>query len=106
MKRGDVFYADLGKRVGSEQGGVRPVLIIQNDLGNQHSPTIIGVPITSKMGKSRIPTHVLLNSSELPRWSILLFEQIVTLDKHRLGDKITHIPPEKWEKALKVSVGL
>ena len=88
MKRGDIFYADLSPVVGSEQGGVRPVLIIQNDTGNRHSPTVIAAAITSQTGKARLPTHIDLsaNTYGLPKDSVVLLEQIRTLDKKRLRE--------------------
>ncbi len=86
VKRGDIFYADLSPVVGSEQGGVRPVLIVQNDTGNRHSPTVIAAAITSQTGKARLPTHIELsaNTYGLPKESVVLLEQIRTLDKRRL----------------------
>ena len=88
VKRGDIFYADLSPVVGSEQGGVRPVLIVQNDTGNRHSPTVIAAAITSQTGKARLPTHISLAamSCGLPKDSVVLLEQIRTLDKRRLRE--------------------
>ena len=88
VKRGDIFYADLSPVVGSEQGGVRPVLIVQNDTGNRHSPTVIAAAITSQTGKARLPTHIELsaNTYGLPKESVVLLEQIRTLDKRRLRE--------------------
>ena len=112
IKRGDMFYADLSPVVGSEQGGVRPVLIIQNDVGNMHSPTVIAAAITSQKGKNKIPTHIELNSAEsgLKTDSIVLAEQIRTIDKCRLKEKIGHVNDEnimsKINNALGVSFGL
>lgn len=93
VKRGDVFYADLRPVIGSEQGGIRPVLIIQNDMGNKHSPTVICAAITSKMNKAKLPTHVELDSSkyEMVKDSVILLEQLRTIDKKRLKDKVCHL---------------
>jgi mRNA interferase MazF len=90
IKRGDVFYADLSPVVGSEQGGVRPVLVIQNDIGNKYSPTIIIAAITSQINKAKLPTHVEITGQEygLPKDSVILLEQIRTIDKKRLREKI------------------
>ncbi len=111
IKRGDVYYADLRPVVGSEQGGIRPVLIIQNDIGNRHSPTIICAAITSKMNKAKLPTHVELDSRryEMVKDSVVLLEQLRTIDKRRLKDKICHLDSEilcKVDKALKISLEL
>lgn len=112
VKRGDMFYADLSPVVGSEQGGVRPVLIIQNDTGNKYSPTVIAAAITSQMGKNRLPTHIELESEEfgLKSDSVVLAEQIRTIDKSRLKEKIGHINDSsvmnKINSALGVSFGL
>ncbi len=111
IKRGDVYYADLRPVVGSEQGGIRPVLIIQNDTGNRHSPTIICAAITSKMNKAKLPTHVELDSRkyEMVKDSVVLLEQLRTIDKRRLKDKICHLDSEilcKVDKALKISLEL
>ena len=91
IRRGDIFYADLRPVVGSEQGGVRPVLIIQNDVGNRHSPTVICAAITSKMNKAKLPTHIELNAAlyDMDKDSVVLLEQLRTIDKKRLKDKIT-----------------
>ena len=93
MKRGDIYYADLRPVVGSEQGGVRPVLIIQNDVGNRHSPTIICAAITSKMNKAKLPTHIELNAGkyDMVKDSVILLEQLRTIDKKRLKDKVCHL---------------
>ena len=93
IKRGDMFYADLSPVVGSEQGGIRPVLIIQNDTGNKYSPTVIAAAITSQMGKTKLPTHIEIGSQNngLKSDSIVLTEQIRTIDKSRLKEKIGHI---------------
>ena len=90
VKRGDVFYADLSPVVGSEQGGVRPVLVVQNDIGNKYSPTIIVAAITSQINKAKLPTHVEISAPEygLPRDSVVLMEQVRTIDKKRLREKI------------------
>ena len=112
IKRGDIFYADLRPVVGSEQGGVRPVLIIQNDVGNMHSPTVIAAAITSQRGKNKLPTHIEINSKEngLKSDSIVLTEQIRTIDKSRLKEKIGHVDDDKVmskiNNALGVSFGL
>ncbi len=112
VKRGDMFYADLSPVVGSEQGGIRPVLIIQNDVGNMHSPTVIAAAITSQRGKARLPTHIEINSTEngLKSDSIVLAEQIRTIDKSRLKEKIGHVDDakimSKINNALGVSFGL
>ncbi len=93
IRRGDIYSADLRPVVGSEQGGVRPVLIIQNDVGNRHSPTVICAAITSRMNKAKLPTHVELNrgSCDMIRDSVILLEQVRTIDKQRLKEKICHI---------------
>ena len=112
IKRGDMFYADLSPVVGSEQGGVRPVLIIQNDVGNKYSPTVIAAAITSQQNKNRLPTHIEIDSSScgLKSNSVVLTEQIRTIDKSRLKEKIGHINDEeiigKLNNALGVSFGL
>lgn len=111
IRRGDIFYADLRPVVGSEQGGVRPVLIIQNDAGNKHSPTVICAAITSKMNKAKLPTHVELDSRkcEIVRDSVVLMEQIRTIDKRRLKERVCHLDSwimEKVDLALKVSLNL
>lgn len=111
VKRGDIYYADLSPVVGSEQGGVRPVIIIQNDIGNKHSPTVIISAITSQIDKAKLPTHVEISSEEygLNKDSVVLLEQIRTLDKRRLKEKIGHMTNkdmDKVDKALKISVGL
>ena len=96
IKRGDIFYADLRPVVGSEQGGVRPVLIIQNDTGNKHSPTVICAAITSKMNKAKLPTHVEIDSKryDMIKDSVILLEQLRTIDKARLKDKVCHLDNE------------
>ena len=111
IRRGDVYYADLRPVIGSEQGGIRPVLIIQNDVGNRHSPTVICAAITSRMNKAKLPTHVELNrgSCDMIRDSVILLEQVRTIDKQRLKEKICHIDGELLQKvneALKISLEL
>ena len=111
MKRGDVYYADLRPVIGSEQGGIRPVLIIQNDVGNKHSPTIIVAAITSKMNKAKLPTHVEIAAGkyQIVKDSVILAEQIRTIDKNRLKEKIGHADEELMQrvnKALSVSFAL
>ena len=112
IKRGDMFYADLSPVVGSEQGGIRPVLIIQNDLGNKYSPTVIAAAITSQTGENKLPTHIEIDSEScgLKNNSVVLAEQIRTIDKSRLKEKIGHIDDEKIinqvNNALGVSFGL
>ena len=111
MRRGDIYYADLRPVVGSEQGGVRPVLIIQNDVGNRHSPTVICAAITSRMNKANLPTHIELNAGnyDMVKDSVILLEQLRTIDKKRLKDKICHLTPEQLalvNKALKISLDL
>ena len=108
--RGDLYYADLNPVVGSEQGGIRPVLVIQNDVGNKHSPTIIVAAITSKSGKAMLPTNCLLNADTgLDRDSVALLEQIRTIDKRRLKDYVGVVggdDMQEVDRALAVSVGL
>ena len=111
IKRGDIYYADLRPVIGSEQGGVRPVLIIQNDTGNKHSPTVICAAITSRMNKAKLPTHVELSASryELVKDSVILLEQVRTIDKKRLKEKVCHLDCEilrKVDKALTISLEL
>lgn len=111
ISRGDIYYADLRPVIGSEQGGVRPVLILQNNVGNRHSPTVIAAPITSKMGKPRLPTHVSLDkhTEGLHRGSIILLEQIRTIDKSRLKGRIGMLSASEMEQidwALGISIGL
>ncbi len=100
MRRGDVYYADLRPVIGSEQGGVRPVLIVQNDVGNRHSPTVICAAITSKMNKAKLPTHIELDSNryEMVKDSVVLLEQLRTIDKKRLKDKVCHLDQDIMEK--------
>ncbi|SHH48458.1 type II toxin-antitoxin system PemK/MazF family toxin [Tepidibacter thalassicus] len=111
VKRGDIFYADLSPVVGSEQGGVRPVLIIQNDIGNKYSPTVIIAAITSQINKAKLPTHIEINANDygLNRDSVVLLEQIRTIDKKRLREKIGHFDDglmEKVDEGLQISLGL
>ncbi len=111
IKRGDIFYADLSPVVGSEQGGIRPVMIIQNDVGNRHSPTVICAAITSKMNKAKLPTHVEIDASKyhLVKNSVVLLEQVRTIDKQRLKDFICHVDNKlmsQVENALRVSLEL
>ena len=111
IQRGDVYYADLRPVVGSEQGGVRPVLIIQNNVGNRHSPTVICAAITSQMNKAKLPTHVELNCDkyDLAKDSVVLLEQLRTIDKKRLKDKVCHLDNQilvKIDKALEISLEL
>ena len=110
IKRGEIYYADLSPTVGSEQGGVRPVLVIQNDIGNKYSPTVIVCAITSKLSKAKIPTHIELESEKynLPKDSVCLLEQIRTLDKQRLQEKVSCLNQTKMkeiERAILISLG-
>jgi len=111
IKRGEIYFADLSPVVGSEQGGMRPVLIVQNDIGNKHSPTVIAAAITSQRGKTKLPTHILLDSNDcgLERDSVALLEQVRTLDKKRLKERMGEldgISMRKVDNALSVSFGL
>ena len=111
VKRGDIYYADLSPVVGSEQGGVRPVLIVQNDTGNRYSPTVIAAAITSQTNKAKLPTHIALSAPDygLPRDSVVLLEQIRTIDKRRLREHTGHADRsvmEQVDSALAVSFGL
>ncbi|SDH43551.1 mRNA interferase MazF [Alteribacillus bidgolensis] len=111
VKRGDVFFADLSPVVGSEQGGVRPVLIIQNDIGNRFSPTVVVAAITAQIKKAKLPTHVEIDAAKhrFDRDSVILLEQIRTIDKQRLTDKITHLDEDTMERvkeALEISLGI
>ncbi|MBE6572366.1 MAG: type II toxin-antitoxin system PemK/MazF family toxin [Ruminococcaceae bacterium] len=111
VKRGDIYYADLSPVVGSEQGGIRPVLIIQNDIGNKFSPTVIAAAITSKTDKSKLPTHIDVYAEKygLARDSVILLEQIRTLDKKRLKEKMGHLDDDLMNRvnnAITVSFGL
>jgi mRNA interferase MazF len=111
VKRGDVYFADLSPVVGSEQGGVRPVLVIQNDIGNRFSPTVIVAAITAQIQKAKLPTHVEIDAKKygFERDSVILLEQIRTIDKQRLTDKITHLDEVmmvRVDEALQISLGL
>lgn len=111
IKRGDIYYADLSPVIGSEQGGVRPVLIVQNDVGNKYSPTVIAAAITSQINKAKLPTHIEISALEygLLKDSVILLEQIRTIDKKRLREKIGHLDDELMDKvneALGISFGL
>lgn len=111
MKRGDVYYADLRPVIGSEQGGIRPVVIVQNDVGNKHSPTIIVAAVTSKLNKAKLPTHIELVAEKyhMVKDSVILLEQLRTIDKSRLKDKICHLDGEimkKIDRGLKISLEL
>ena len=111
VKRGDVFFADLSPVIGSEQGGTRPVLIIQNDIGNRFSPTVIVAAITAQIQKAKLPTHVEIDAKKygFERDSVILLEQLRTIDKSRLTDRITQLDAELMRKvdvALEISVGL
>jgi mRNA interferase MazF len=111
VKRGDVYFADLSPVVGSEQGGVRPVLVLQNDIGNRFSPTVIVAAITAQIQKAKLPTHVEINAEKygFERNSVILLEQIRTIDKQRLTDKITQLDEpmmQQVNKALQISLGL
>jgi mRNA interferase MazF len=111
IKRGDLFYADLSPVVGSEQGGVRPVLIIQNDIGNKYSPTVIVAAITSQINKAKLPTHIEISANEygLNKDSVVLLEQIRTIDKKRLREKIGNLDEGIMiavDNGLQVSLGL
>jgi mRNA interferase MazF len=109
IKRGEVYYADLSPVVGSEQGGIRPVLIVQNNIGNKYSPTVIAAAITSQTNKPKLPTHIELSmASGLPKDSVVLLEQIRTIDKSRLQEKIGELPEETMRRvnnALMISLG-
>lgn len=111
VKRGEIYFADLSPVIGSEQGGVRPVLVVQNDVGNKYSPTIIISAITSKIDKAKLPTHVELGAGDynLPKNSVILLEQVRTIDKRRLKDKIGFLSPVAMtdvDKGLLISLGL
>lgn len=110
IKRGELYYADLSPVVGSEQGGVRPVLVVQNDVGNKYSPTIIAAAVTSKINKAKLPTHIELPLGDfgLQKDSVILLEQIRTLDKRRLKERIGELPEvtmSKVDKAILISLG-
>ena len=111
IRRGDIFYADLRPVIGSEQGGIRPVLIIQNDIGNRHSPTVICAAITSQMNKAKLPTHVELDSRycDIAKDSVILLEQVRTIDKQRLKEKVCHLDSkiiQRVNEALRISLEL
>ncbi len=111
VKRGEVYYADLSPVMGSEQGGVRPVLIIQNDIGNRYSPTVIAAAITSQINKAKLPTHVEIQAKQygFEKDSVILLEQIRTLDKRRLKERVAFLDNEimkKVNRALEISLGL
>lgn len=111
IKRGDIYYADLSPIVGSEQGGIRPILIVQNNIGNRHSPTVIAAAVTSKKEKTELPTHIPVNSGlgGLPQDSIVLLEQVRTLDKRRLREYVGSLDDQsiiKINAALAISMGL
>lgn len=111
IRRGDIYYADLSPVIGSEQGGIRPVLVIQNNVGNKHSPTIICAAITSKMNKAKLPTHIEISSKDykIVRNSVILLEQIRTIDKQRLKEYVCHIDGttmQKVDRAIRVSLEL
>ena len=110
IRRGELYYADLSPVVGSEQGGVRPVLVVQNDVGNRYSPTVIAAAVTSQMGKAKLPTHIALSAGDygLPKDSVVLLEQIRTIDKRRLRERIGELPVDLMHKvndALMISLG-
>jgi len=111
VRRGDIYYADLSPVIGSEQGGIRPVLIVQNDIGNKYSPTVIAAAITSRISKSKLPTHIEVYADKygLARDSVILLEQIRTLDKKRLKEKMGHLDEDVMTQvndAITVSFGL
>ena len=111
IKRGDIYYADLSPVIGSEQGGVRPVLVVQNDVGNKYSPTVIAAAVTSQINKAKMPTHIEIKADEygLAKDSVVLLEQVRTIDKKRLKDKIGKLDDELMDQvneALSISFGL
>ena len=111
IRRGDIYYADLSPVVGSEQGGIRPVLILQNDVGNRYSPTVIAAAITSRMSKTKLPTHIDIYAERagLQKDSVILLEQMRTIDKQRLGEKMGHLDNETMSEvnnAITISLGL
>ena len=111
IKRGDIYYADLSPVVGSEQGGLRPVLIVQNDVGNRYSPTVIAAAITSRVGKTKLPTHIDVYADKvgLQKDSVILLEQIRTIDKKLLGEKMGHLDDSVMsavDEAITISFGL
>ena len=111
IRRGDIYYADLSPVIGSEQGGIRPVVIVQNNIGNKYSPTVIAAAITSKTDKSRLPTHIEVDAvnNGLAKDSVILLEQLRTLDKMRLKEKMGHLEDDlmtKVNEAINISMGL
>ncbi len=111
VKRGDIYYADLSPVIGSEQGGIRPVLVVQNDIGNKYSPTVIVAAITSQINKAKMPTHIEINATDygLNKDSVILLEQIRTIDKKRLREKAGHVDSElikSIDEAISISFGL
>lgn len=111
IRRGDIYYADLSPVIGSEQGGIRPVLIVQNDVGNKYSPTVIAAAITSQINKAKLPTHIEISAQEygLQKDSVILLEQIRTIDKKRLREKNGHLDDELMDRvneAISISFGL
>ena len=111
VKRGDIFYADLSPVVGSEQGGVRPVIVVQNDIGNKYSPTIIIAAITSQINKAKMPTHIEIDADDygLSKDSVILLEQVRTIDKRRLKERIGHLNDHlmnRVNEAIEISFGL
>lgn len=111
IKRGDIYYADLSPVIGSEQGGVRPVLVVQNDVGNKYSPTVIAAAVTSQINKAKMPTHIEIKADEygLAKDSVILLEQVRTIDKKRLKDKIGKLDEnlmDRFNEALSISFGL
>ena len=111
VKRGDIYYADLSPVIGSEQGGIRPVLVVQNDVGNKYSPTVIAAAITSQINKAKLPTHIEVDAQTygLPKDSVILLEQVRTIDKKRLKEKIGRIDSDLMDRvnnALSISFGL
>ena len=110
VKRGELYYADLSPVIGSEQGGVRPVLVVQNDVGNKYSPTVIAAAVTSQLGKAKLPTHIALSAGDfgLQKDSVVLLEQIRTIDKRRLRERIGELPMDLMQKVndgLMISLG-
>ena len=110
IKRGEIYYADLNPVVGSEQGGIRPIIVLQNDVGNKYSPTVIAAATTSRLTKAKLPTHIELNKEKtpMPKDSVVLLEQIRTIDKSRIKEKIGELPPDVMQQindALLVSLG-
>ena len=111
IRRGDIYYADLSPVVGSEQGGIRPVLIIQNNVGNRHSPTVICAAVTSRMNKAKLPTHIEISAKDyqIVKNSVILLEQIRTIDKQRLKEFVCHVDAglmKKVEEAIRISLEL